>query len=195
MTGPSSKTHATTDTKNSDVSFLLAPSSHILEYLGRVSYDTNERLFTAFKEQMKETPDQEILLTVSSAGGPTGVGMNFYDMVRYILRPNLTTVGSGDVDSSGVIILLSGIRQFVTQNTTMLLHEAGRIFDPDVRYTTTEMEAMYKEDTLKDLQYAEVVAKHSHSLTPKDVLALMKQNTVLSPKDIVEMGLAQAIIK
>ena len=181
--------------ENADVSLLLAPSSHILEYLGSVSYETSQMLFNEFKKRMKNTLDEEIVLTVSSSGGSTGIGMNFYDMVRYILRPNLTTVGSGDVDSSGVLIFLSRIRQYVTQNTTMLLHMAGRSFDPDVRYTTVEMEAMYKEDTMKNQQYAEVVAKHSHTLTAEDVLSLMKKNTVLGPQDIVEIGLAQAIIK
>ena len=189
------KAQANVDIESTDLSLLLAPSSHILEYLGNVSYETNQLLFNEFKKRMKDAVDQEIVLTVSSSGGPTGIGMNFYDMVRYILRPNLTTVGSGDVDSSGVIIFLSGIRQYVTQNTTMLLHMAGRSFDPDVRYTTVEMEAMYKEDTMKNQQYAEVVAKHSHTLTAEDVLSLMKKNTVLGPQDIVEIGLAQAIIK
>ncbi|HCC05712.1 TPA: hypothetical protein DEP58_05455 [Patescibacteria group bacterium] len=188
------KAQANVDIESTDLSLLLAPSSHILEYLGNVSYETNQLLFNEFKKRMKDAVDQEIVLTVSSSGGPTGIGMNFYDMVRYILRPNLTTVGSGDVDSSGVIIFLSGIRQYVTQNTTMLLHMAGRSFDPDVRYTTAEMEAMYKEDMMKNQQYAEVVAKHS-ILTTDDVLSLMKKNTVLGPQDIVEIGLAQAIIK
>ena len=136
----------------------------------------------------------EIALFVSSPGGTTGIAMSFYDTVRYVLKPQLVTIGSGDVDSSGVIIFLSGSKRYVSARTTMLLHPAGRIFG-NQRYTTQEMEAMLTEDKLKDAQYAEVIAQNSKGrLTCSEVLTMMHAHTVLSPSKMLEYGLADAIL-
>src|SRR3989338_11479148 len=93
-------------------------------------------------------------LVVNSYGGPTGVGMSFYDAVESWLRPNLTTVGSGDVDSSGIIVFLSGEKRYLTKNTTLLFHLAGRTFSTEKRFSTADLENILKEDKLKDYQYA-----------------------------------------
>ncbi len=141
------------------------------------------------------SPEEEIGLFVTSPGGSTGIAMSFYDSVRHIVRPRLVTIGSGDVDSSGVIIFLTGERRYVTARTSFLLHPAGRVFG-NQRYTTREMEAMCAEDRLKDQQYATVVAENARAgqLTPSDVLEMMERHTVLSPADFLSYGLADAIL-
>lgn len=166
----------------------------LVEYLGCVNYATSERVLGSIKALMNESSDPLTLL-VTSTGGPTGTAMSFYDTVRYILKPNLITIGSGDVDSSGVLIYLSGDTRYVTPHTTLLLHPAGRVFDGHQRYTATEIEAMVTEDRLKDAQYAAVVAEHSQGrLTPEEVLSIMNAHTVLTPTDLIRMGLADRIL-
>jgi ATP-dependent protease ClpP protease subunit len=121
--------------------------------------------------------------------------MSFYDMVRYIIRPNLTTIGSGDVDSSAMLLFLTGERRYVTAHTTALLHRAGRVFDGSMRVTSAELSAMAHEDMIKDQHYAAIVAKHSRGrLKPEQVLQLMNENTTLLPKDFISFGLADSII-
>ena len=138
---------------------------------------------------------EEINLIVTSHGGPTGIGMSFYDSMRSVYKPYLNTIGSGDVDSSGILIFLAGQKRFITQNTTMLLHLAGRTFETAKRFTTPDMESMIKEDKMKDFQYASVISERSQGkLTVTEVLDLMARNTVLTPSDAVDMGLAHAII-
>ncbi len=137
-----------------------------------------------------------IRLMVNSHGGPTGIAMTFYESMRKIYRPELTTVGTGDVDSSGVIIFLTGTRRFLMEHTTLLLHMAGRTFDSGRRITALDMRGMLREDTLKDSQYAAVVARESKGrLSESQVLELMRANTVLTPKDAVELGLADEILR
>jgi ATP-dependent protease ClpP protease subunit len=144
---------------------------------------------------MSAQPNQELYVTVTSAGGPSGTAMSFYDTVRSVLHANITTIGSGDVDSSGMIIFLSGDVRYVTANTTALLHLAGRNFSASQRYTSVEMAAMLEEDRVKDLQYATIVAEHSHGiLTPDDVLVLMENNTVLTPVEFVKYGLVTGVL-
>ncbi|MDB5224452.1 MAG: ATP-dependent Clp protease proteolytic subunit [Candidatus Adlerbacteria bacterium] len=168
---------------------------HVAEYLGVVNYATNERVLNRIKEHMLTTPNNELYLTVTSAGGPSGTAMGFYDTVRSILRPRLVTIGAGDVDSSGMIIFLSGDVRYITAHTTALLHLAGRTFANGQRFTATEMSAMLEEDRIKDTQYASIVAEHSHGkLTPEQVLEMMKNNTVLTPVEFVKYGLAQGVL-
>jgi ATP-dependent protease ClpP protease subunit len=186
---PSIITH--TDLTNSPVP--LFNSSELIEYLGTVNYATNERVLNAIKAKLEEGATPTLLVT--SAGGPSGTAMSFHDTLRCVLKADLVTIGSGDVDSSGIIIYLSGTRRFVTKHTTLLLHPAGRSFDPGKRYTVPEMAAMVAEDRLKDAQYASVVAYASRGkLSQGDVLALMDIHTVLRPEDLVRYNLADAVL-
>lgn len=191
-----------TPSKKQDFPFTIASSpliipshSRSLEYFGIVNYATTERVLEEIKVLMMEDPNEEIYLSVTSAGGPTGTAMSFYDHIRYVIKPALVTIGSGDVDSSGIILFLSGEKRYLTKNTTLLLHKAGRTFESGKRFTATELEAMLQEDTLKDLQYATVLVERSHNrLTVKKVLKLMEDNTILTPDQMVAYGLAHSIL-
>jgi hypothetical protein len=95
----------------------------------------------------------------------------------------------GDVDSSGIIIFLSGKKaasSVAARHSSFIW--AGRRFDPNARFTAGEIEAMAREDRLKDMQYASVVAESSLFLTSSDVLHHDgKKNTVLSPEELHEI--------
>jgi ATP-dependent protease ClpP protease subunit len=172
------------------------PVNRIVEYLGTVNYATSERILGKIKALLIEAPEQEICMLVTSTGGPTGTAMSFYDSIRYVLKPKLTTIGAGDVDSSGILLFLAGDKRYVTPNTTLLLHLAGRIFDGGTRFTMPEIEAMVREDKLKDLQYASVVAERSGGhLTTEKVLSMMQRNTLLTPQELVSWGLADSILE
>lgn len=167
-----------------------------VEYFGLVNYATTERVIEEITALMLLDPHEEICLSVTSAGGPSGTAMSFYDHMRYVLKAPLITIGSGDVDSSGIIIFLSGEKRYITKNTTLLLHRAGRVFDSAKRYTALEMEAMLREDNLKDYQYASILAERSNGrLTTQKVLHLMEKNTILTPLETVSWGLADGILE
>lgn len=165
-----------------------------LRYIGGVTRLSNERLLAKMEKLVEAAPAEEVFLFVSSTGGPTGTAMAFYDTVQHVLAPSLTTLGSGDVDSSGIIIFLAGARRYISKRTTLLFHSAGRRFGTE-RYTTREMEAMLAEDHMKDRQYAELVAERSRGgLTTEEVLAMMERHTVVSPQELVRLGLADAVL-
>lgn len=189
------KTSTISAKKSSAAQAALFNPARTLEYFGVVNYATSERVIEEIRSLYLKDADAEIYLTVTSAGGPTGTAMSFHDHMQYVLKPNLVTIGSGDVDSSGVVLLLSGNKRYVTRNTTLLLHLAGRKFDGNQRYTAQEISAMLREDRLKDFQYASVVADASKaSLTPERVLELMEKQTILTPTDLVTYGLVDGII-
>lgn len=166
-----------------------------LHWMGSVNHDSYMRITGAIKELLAIDREKQINLLVTSPGGPTGVAMSFFDLMKNVYRPNLQTVGSGDVDSAGVILFLAGQKRFITPNTTMLLHLAGRTFDGARRFSTADMESMLKEDTLKDYQYASVVAMVSGKMSVEEVLDLMIKNTVLTAAEVVELGIAHQILQ
>ncbi|MEJ0002228.1 MAG: ATP-dependent Clp protease proteolytic subunit [bacterium] len=120
--------------------------SRTLEWFGGVSYGNLEHVLGGMKELLQKDPQAPIHLLVNSFGGPTGIGLSFYDTVKTLLRPKLCTIGTGDVDSSGIIVFLAGEKRYLMPNTTMLLHLGGRTFEGGKRFTTLEMENMLKED-------------------------------------------------
>lgn len=173
----------------------LFPLDRMVEYFGVVNYATNERVLGGIKHLIAKSPAEVLYLVITSAGGPSGTAMSFYDTVRSVLRPSIATIGSGDVDSSALLIFLTGEKRYVTKHTTALLHRAGRVFDNIKRVTSSELAAMMHEDCLKDEQYAAIVAERSRGcLTPEKVLQLMDANTTLLPADFVTFGLADTIL-
>jgi ATP-dependent protease ClpP protease subunit len=165
-----------------------------LRYIGSVNRVQNERILARMEKLVDQNECEAIGLFVTSPGGATGSAMSFYDTVRHVLKPNLVTIGSGEVDSSGFIVFLSGTHRYISARTTGLLHSCGRVFG-NQRYTTAEMAAMLAEDTLKDQQYATVLADRSNGrLSVQDVLLMMQRNTVLSAEDFVRFGLAESVI-
>lgn len=180
--------------KTNQVEFSTKPARTI-EWLGGVSYQNLNNIFGEVKRLILEDKNEEIHLLVNSYGGTTGVGMSFYDAVKDWLKPNLITIGSGDVDSSGIIVFLSGKKRFLTKNTTLLFHLAGRTLSGEKRYTVQDMEAMLNEDHLKDFQYACVVSDATDSrYTPAMILEMMRKNTLLTADEAVQMGLAHKVL-
>jgi ATP-dependent Clp protease, protease subunit len=166
-----------------------------IEWIGGVNYDNYEHVLGQIKDLMREDRTAAIDLLVTSHGGPSGVGMSFYDTVRHVLRPNLVTIGAGDVDSSGLILFLTGTTRYLTPHTTLMLHMAGRTFGNEQRFCAADVKGMLQEDSIKDRYYAEIVAGASGGrLAPDDVLALMAKTTILTPSEMLELGLAHGIV-
>ncbi|MDB5266234.1 MAG: Clp protease ClpP [Parcubacteria group bacterium] len=166
-----------------------------VEWFGGVNYSNFDRAVNDIKSLLRENPREEIQLVVSSYGGSTGIGMGFYDSMTSIMKPHLTTIGTGDVDSSGVIVFLAGSKRFLTKNTHLLLHLGGRTFEEGKRFSTYDIEDMLKENKLKDYQYACVLADATEGrYSPERILELMSKNTILSAEEAVRMGLAHKVI-
>lgn len=175
--------------------FFMSRPERTVEWLGGVTFENLQSVIGRVKELMIRDPREEIHLLVNSYGGPTGVGMSFYDAVKSWMRPNLVTIGSGYVDSSGVIIFLAGEKRYLTKNTTLLFHLAGRTFGEAKRFSTLDMENMLKEDKVKDYQYACVVSDATRGkYSPERILELMAANTVLTAEEAVNMGLADRVL-
>lgn len=170
-------------------------SSRTLEYFGVVNYATTERVIEEIRQLVQEDAAAPIFLVITSAGGPSGIALSFYDHIRSILKPNLVTIGSGDVDSSGIVLLMAGTTRYATHNTSFLLHPAGGQFEPARRYTAVEIDATLREYRLKDFQYASVLAQNSAGrISAEKVQELMEAHTILTPTDLLSYGLIHSVL-
>lgn len=166
-----------------------------VEWLGGVTHANLGLVLGKMKELLIDDAQAEVNLIVNSPGGATGIAMSFYDTMRSILKPNLTTIGTGDVDSSGIIVFLAGEKRYLTRNTTLLFHLAGRTFGTEKRFSTADLEDILKEDKLKDYQYACVVSDAmAGRYSPEKVLDMMARNTVLTADEAVSLGIAHKVI-
>ncbi|HYC83225.1 MAG TPA: ATP-dependent Clp protease proteolytic subunit [Candidatus Paceibacterota bacterium] len=175
---------------------LVVNPDRAIHWLGTVNYDSAQNVTADIKQLVKEDPKEHVDLIISSPGGASGIAMSFYDTMKLLYKPRLRTIGSGDVDSSGIIIFLTGAKRYLTPHTTLLFHLAGRTFESGKRFSTAEMECSLKEDKLKDYYYACIVAEGSgNRLLPQEVLDMMAAGTVLTAHEAVEYGLADAVIE
>ncbi len=173
----------------------IAHPERILSWFGGVTYENLEKTIEGIKKLLSQNTEQEVCLLINSYGGVTGIAMSFFDFVNSLFNLKLVTVGSGDVDSSGIIVFLAGRERILTKNTTMLLHLAGRTFDQSKRFSTADMENMLKEDKLKDYQYASLLAEATgDKYSTEHILGLMAQSTILTAEEALHMGLAHRII-
>ena len=170
-------------------------TTRTFEWFGPVTHENLRNAIGKLKELLAADAQAPVTMMLNSPGGATGIGMSFYDVAKSVLRPNLTTIGMGDVDSSGIIVFCSGSRRYLTRNTTLLFHLAGRTFGTEKRFSTSDLEDILKEDRLKDYQYACVVSDATEGrLTPEKVLDMMKKNTVLTAEEAVSLGIAHKVI-
>lgn len=171
----------------------MVKPGRMVALVGAINAEEIKRVTKDILSLYKEDKEGEIFLTVTSEGGHTNIGFGFYDLMLGLGIP-LTTIGLGDVDSMGVIIFLAGRHRLVTPHSTMLLHELGRKFSSERRYTTREMSGMSQEDKMLDEYYRQIVCDRTGNKCDVEICdRLMNAPTVLSPLQMIELGLAHEL--
>jgi ATP-dependent Clp protease, protease subunit len=107
--------------------------------------------------------DKDIFIYINSPGGDITSMYAIYDTMNYI-KPDITTVGFGQVASAGSFILAAGTKgkRFALPNTEIMIHELsggiqGKAGDMRNRFRHTErlyekMAKQYSEITGKDIE-------------------------------------------
>lgn len=134
-----------------------------------------------------------ITMTVSCRGGNCDAGFGLYDMIMFMLKPSLTTVGLGHVGSMAVIVYLSGAQRFISRNSHIFLHEIGTKYEQSMRIKRSEIDR--KSDHLKNHndKYVKIVQERT-GLNKRTIQKMIDSETYLSPKDAVKLGFAHKIL-
>lgn len=130
-----------------------------------------------------------ITVYIDTYGGSVDAALLMYDAMRSCSCP-IVTIGIGKVMSAGVLLLASGDKRFITENTRVMLHEvSGGTFGP-----ITEMENSITEiHRLQDV-YAGLLARDTGQTKAK-ILADIKNNTLyMTAKDAVDYGIVDTVV-
>ena len=163
-------------------------------WIGSVDEENFKKVSGDIGRLMKKSKKKPIYLIVNSGGGSTAAGFGFYDMMM-LFKPNLVTIGTGDVSSIAIIVWLAGKKRFLTKHCSLFFHEIGRTFKGSSRYDTTEIRSVHENLTTDENFYAAIVAASSRGrLSKKQVIELLQKEKTLLPEEVRALGLAHAIV-
>src|SRR5262245_21999323 len=104
--GPMEHIRKTSEKKKRTPRATKSDLQRMVEWTGSINQETSDKVSSQIKTLMQKDPARHIELLITSPGGPTGVGMSFYDLMTKVIRPRLHTIGSGDVDSAAIMVFL-----------------------------------------------------------------------------------------
>ncbi len=167
--------------------------NRVVPWFGPVNTENMAKVTAELVKLHKEDREARITLAMTSAGGWSSIGFSFYDLIRGMKLP-LDTIGSGFVDSMGVIIFLAGEQRFVTPHTNMLIHEARRYFQDKETVTRRDARANQEESDLYQSFYSGIVQERTGGrIVPAKLEEMMLHNTVLNPDQMIELGIAHEL--
>lgn len=167
--------------------------NRVVPWLGPVNTENMGKVMTDLIKLHKEDQEALITLVIMTSGGSSPVGFGFYDLIREMKIP-LNTVGTGFVDSMGVIIFLAGERRFVTPHTSMFIHESRRYFQEKETVTERDARANQEESGLYKGFYSGIVQERTGGkIVPTKLEDMMLRNTILNPDQMIELGIAHEL--
>ena len=129
-----------------------------------------------------------------SYGGDWDAGMAIYDVMK-LSKCKLTMTCYGRVRSMGTVILQAADTRIISKSCLFMIHY-GTFGLPEMHSKDAEANAKYNEvisDTMEDIYLAKI-RKKKKSYTKKKLKDLMTYDCYLSPKEAVDLGLADKVL-
>jgi len=143
------------------------------------------RLVKILEDENSKDPIEFI---INSDGGYCYDGLALYDKLRLSPCP-IITIGTGWVASMAVIIYLAGERRFITQNTTIMHHQAAGELEGKVSEIKIEAEEIRRLDDI----CTEITAERTGQSIRKLKNDIKIGNKYLSAEQAVEEGFAHDV--
>lgn len=121
------------------------------------SKKTSKHLDDIYKSS-DDADDHIIFFHINSNGGCFTDGIAIYDTIRLSKRP-VYTIGEGAIGSMASVVLLSGKKRFMTENSFILIHEVRCFFNTqltlsnikdeyfNIKLFTNKIKKIYKNKT------------------------------------------------
>jgi len=132
-----------------------------------------------------DSHEKDIYMYINSQGGLISAMYAIYDTMQYI-RPEIVTVGFGQVMSAGSFLLAAGTkgRRYALPNTEVMIHELSS----GAKGKATDLEI----DLKHALRLKEKMAKHYVEMTGQPLKKIkkdMERDFYMSPEEAMEYGL------
>lgn len=166
-------------------------SKRTYSFVGDIVYDSMRKFSEWYRELFEEDPSGWIQLEITSCGGGTYTASAMIDLILHVRKSNIQTVALGDVSSMAVPLFMTGGVRIVSPRTHFFLHELGRTFEINSRWTTREIQNIASNLETQERFYSEFVSSRSEGrLTTNQVMKLMQAETHLYGKEAIKLGLA-----
>ena len=154
-----------------------------------VNENNISKLIATLFEQFYADPKVEITLYISSIGGDIDSAIRFYDFIK-ATEININTVGFGQVDSSSIILFLSGKERTLIKNCRLRLHAPTYSANHQSQMIAVPSETA---SFLKymDNRYFEILSNELPKF--KKIREVYNKGKILSPNDSLELGIATKI--
>ena len=137
-----------------------------------------------------ENPDKDIHLYVNSPGGEVNAGLAVYDTMQFI-RPDVSTVCTGQAASMGAVILAGGAsdKRFALPHSRIMIHQPWGGFQGQA----TDIDIHAKEILRIRERLNQILSKHTGRKL-KDVQSDTERDNFMSGDEAVEYGIIDKIM-
>ncbi len=165
-------------------------------FSGRVENGPIGTLTEDIVKLQDKDPTAPIRLFISSGGGDSLVGFGFYEFLCYVIKPQLQTVALGEIGSIAVLMYMAGAKRLITKNSTVYLHEFGLSFSDKSTWSLSNAKTKLADMTVDQNKYVSIIARRSDgNLERRILLTMMKNNTTLTAKQAVKLGIAHEVLE
>lgn len=143
---------------------------------------------------LEQINHNQITLILNSIGGSWDDGIAIYDYIKS-LKSKVKIVVLGKAWSMGSIILQAGSHRIIYKHTSLLIHDGSEAYAG----TSKDFEAWAKRSLITREQmykiYYEQVKKKRKKITLQQIEDMCNHDFILTGKEIIDIGLADKIIK
>jgi ATP-dependent Clp protease, protease subunit len=165
----------------------------------QVTDDMANIIIAQFLFLESEDPDKDINLYINSPGGSITAGLAIYDTMQYV-KPDLTTICTGQASSMAALILASGSKgkRFVLPHSRIMIHQPmgltqGQATDIDIQAREImrlkgTINELFAIQTGQDKNRIEKDTERDFFMSGQEALEYGIVDKVITKREMVSMG-------
>ena len=159
--------------------------------------EVDEELFKGFITgfSVLDAFDAPIFITFHTNGGSMELGAAIYDTIK-TSKNHVTIDVVGEANSIGALVLQAADTRRMMPNARIMIHQGALFISGENRFKADEMAEHADDLKANNDRYYEILSQGSKGkMTIKDVANACKKDSYYDPKQAIDLGLVDEIIK
>jgi ATP-dependent Clp protease, protease subunit len=136
--------------------------------------------------------EEPINIILNNIGGDEFHGMAIYDAIRKC-RSHVTIKGTGNIMSMATLIMQAGDKRILSKYSVFMLHHGHGTESGHVKEIRSWVEFRKRYDEILNDIYLVKIREKNPDFSRKKLEKLLDFDTILLPKEVVELGLADEV--
>ena len=150
-----------------------------------------ESRLQALLNQPRDKRPATINVSISTAGGHIDCGIELYNFINKKRTCRIHTHNVGNVDSTGIIVFLGGVKRYAAPTSTFKFHTARYYFNNEA-FDKRELKEMCNLLENYDTLTRNIVQENT-SLDENTITEYMEASTVIKSQEALESGIIHEI--